>query len=84
MAKEPYKLLIKPRRIEDNEKSPRDWYGGAVGYDISIYISTRHVISSFFSLLAFDGTMNTGLTLRTIRIKVSLCDVPSEIEDGER
>ena len=37
--------------LEDHEKSPRAWYGGAVG------------------LIGFDGNMNTGLTLRTIRIK---------------
>ncbi len=36
--------------IEDNEKSPRRWYGGAVG------------------ALGFNGDVNTGLTLRTIRI----------------
>jgi anthranilate synthase len=36
--------------LEDHEKSPRAWYGGAVG------------------LIGFDGNMNTGLTLRTIRI----------------
>lgn len=37
--------------IEDHERSPRAWYGGAVG------------------VLAFDGHVNTGLTLRTIRVK---------------
>ncbi len=37
--------------IEDHERSPRAWYGGAVG------------------LLGFDGNLNTGLTLRTIRVK---------------
>lgn len=36
--------------IEDNEQSPRAWYGGAVG------------------VLGFDGRVNTGLTLRTIRV----------------
>ncbi|MDE0256463.1 MAG: anthranilate synthase component I, partial [Rhodospirillaceae bacterium] len=36
--------------VEDNEKSPRRWYGGAVG------------------ALGFNGNVNTGLTLRTIRI----------------
>ena len=36
--------------IEDNEKSPRRWYGGAVG------------------ALGFNGNVNTGLTLRTVRI----------------
>ena len=43
--------------IEDHEKSPRAWYGGAVG------------------LLGFDGAMNTGLTLRTIRVKHGVAEV---------
>jgi len=43
--------------IEDHEKSPRAWYGGAVG------------------LVGFDGNMNTGLTLRTIRIKDGVAQV---------
>lgn len=43
--------------IEDHEKSPRAWYGGAVG------------------LIGFDGNMNTGLTLRTIRIKDGVAQV---------
>ena len=37
--------------LEDHEKSPRAWYGGAIGK------------------VGFDGSLNTGLTLRTIRIK---------------
>jgi anthranilate synthase len=37
--------------IEDHERTPRAWYGGAVG------------------MIGFDGRMNTGLTLRTIRVK---------------
>ncbi|MDD3269742.1 MAG: anthranilate synthase component I, partial [Syntrophomonadaceae bacterium] len=37
--------------LEENEDSPRGWYGGAIGY------------------LSFNGDLNTGLTLRTIRIK---------------
>ncbi|GAB3656536.1 anthranilate synthase [Actinocorallia lasiicapitis] len=37
--------------IEDNEETPRRWYGGAVGY------------------VGFDGSMNTGLTLRTAQIR---------------
>ena len=37
--------------IEDHERSPRAWYGGAVG------------------LVGFDGNLNTGLTLRTIRVQ---------------
>jgi anthranilate synthase len=36
--------------IEDHERSPRAWYGGAVG------------------LVGFDGNLNTGLTLRTVRV----------------
>ncbi|TAK24391.1 MAG: anthranilate synthase component I [Chloroflexota bacterium] len=43
--------------IEDNEKTPRAWYGGAVG------------------LVGFDGNMNTGLTLRTIRVKDGVAQV---------
>jgi len=43
--------------IEDNEKSPRAWYGGAVG------------------LIGFDGHVNTGLTLRTIRIKDGIAEI---------
>ncbi|HUG60228.1 MAG TPA: anthranilate synthase [Methylomirabilota bacterium] len=43
--------------IEDNEKSPRAWYGGAVG-----------------AILA-NGDVNTGLTLRTIRIKDGICEI---------
>ncbi|WP_159942426.1 MULTISPECIES: anthranilate synthase component I [unclassified Nocardiopsis] len=39
------------RFIEQNETSPRRWYGGAVG------------------VLNFDGSMNTGLTLRTAHIQ---------------
>ncbi|MEM1365181.1 MAG: anthranilate synthase component I [Pseudomonadota bacterium] len=45
------------RFIESNEKSPRVWYGGAVG------------------MVGFDGNMNTGLTLRTIRIKDGIAEV---------
>jgi len=43
--------------VEDNERSPRCWYGGAVG------------------LVGFDGSMNTGLTLRTVRIKNGVAEV---------
>lgn len=43
--------------IEDNEKSPRRWYGGAMGF------------------LGFDGNMNTGLTLRTVRIRSGVAEV---------
>jgi len=43
--------------IEDNEKSPRRWYGGAMG--------------SFL----FNGNVNTGLTLRTMRIKDGVAEV---------
>ncbi|MFE6304546.1 anthranilate synthase component I [Nocardiopsis sp. NPDC057823] len=39
------------RFIEQNETSPRRWYGGAVG------------------VINFDGSMNTGLTLRTAHIR---------------
>ena len=43
--------------IEDHERSPRAWYGGAVG------------------LIGFDGNLNTGLTLRTIRVKHGAAEV---------
>ena len=45
------------RFLEQNEKSPRAWYGGAVG------------------MVNFNGDMNTGLTLRTIRIKDGIAEV---------
>ncbi|WP_377296391.1 anthranilate synthase [Rhizobium sp. SGZ-381] len=45
------------RFIEKHEKSPRAWYGGAIG------------------MVGFDGNMNTGLTLRTIRIKDGIAEV---------
>lgn len=45
------------RYIEEHEKSPRDWYGGAVG------------------VVGFNGDMNTGLTLRTTRIKDGIAEV---------
>ncbi|MBX5493459.1 MAG: anthranilate synthase component I [Chloroflexi bacterium] len=43
--------------IEDHERSPRAWYGGAVG------------------LVAFNGNLNTGLTLRTIRVRDGRAEV---------
>ena len=45
------------RFIENNEKSPRGWYGGAVG------------------MVHFNGDLNTGLTLRTIRVKDGIAEV---------
>jgi anthranilate synthase len=39
------------RFIEEQETTPRRWYGGAVGF------------------VGFDGSMNTGLTLRTAQIR---------------
>ena len=45
------------RFIEEHEKSPRAWYGGAIG------------------MVGFNGNMNTGLTLRTIRIKDGIAEV---------
>ncbi|MEM8750744.1 MAG: anthranilate synthase [Pseudomonadota bacterium] len=45
------------RFIEENEKSARAWYGGAVG------------------MVGFNGDMNTGLTLRTVRIKDGVAQV---------
>jgi anthranilate synthase len=43
--------------VEDNERSQRCWYGGAVG------------------MVGFDGSMNTGLTLRTVRVKNGIAEV---------
>ena len=43
--------------IEDHERSPRAWYGGAVG------------------VMGFDGNLNTGLTLRTIRVTHGVAEV---------
>ncbi|WP_417680100.1 anthranilate synthase component I [Roseibium sp.] len=43
--------------IEENEKSPRAWYGGAIG------------------AVLFNGDMNTGLTLRTVRIKEGVAQI---------
>ena len=43
--------------IEDHERSPRRWYGGAIGF------------------IGFNGNMNTGLTLRTVRVKEGVAEV---------
>lgn len=43
--------------VEDNERSQRCWYGGAVG------------------MVGFDGSLNTGLTLRTVRVKDGVAEV---------
>lgn len=43
--------------VEENERSQRCWYGGAVG------------------MVGFDGSMNTGLTLRTVRVKNGIAEV---------
>ncbi len=43
--------------LEKHERSPRRWYGGAVGW------------------LNFNGNLNTGLVLRTIRLKDSIAQV---------
>lgn len=43
--------------IEAQEKSPRHWYGGAIGH------------------IGFDGNLNTGLTLRTMRIKAGVAEI---------
>ena len=43
--------------IEKFEKSPRHWYGGAMGH------------------VGFDGNLNTGLTLRTLRIKEGIAEI---------
>lgn len=43
--------------IEENEKSPRGWYAGAVGF------------------FTFDGNLNTGLVLRTIKISQGMASL---------
>lgn len=43
--------------IEQNEKSPRRWYAGAVGW------------------LGFNGNLNTGLVLRTVRIEKGIAEI---------
>lgn len=43
--------------IEDHERSPRRWYGGA------------------FGRIGFDGSMDTGLTIRTIHIEKGVAQV---------
>jgi len=43
--------------VEDMERTPRCWYGGAVG------------------LVGFDGSLNTGLTLRTVRVKDGIAEI---------
>jgi anthranilate synthase len=45
------------RFIEEQERSSRRWYGGAIGR------------------ITFDGNMNTGLTLRTIRMQQGVAEV---------
>src|SRR5262249_59816908 len=45
------------RFVEEEERSARRWYGGAIGR------------------VTFDGNMNTGLTLRTIRMQDGLAEV---------
>ncbi len=45
------------RFIEEEERSSRRWYGGAIGR------------------VTFDGNMNTGLTLRTMRMKDGVAEI---------
>ncbi|MGE5268976.1 MAG: glutamine amidotransferase-related protein, partial [Thiohalocapsa sp.] len=45
------------RFVENEERSSRRWYGGAIGR------------------VTFDGNMNTGLTLRTMRMKEGVAEV---------
>jgi len=45
------------QRVEDEEKTPRAWYGGAIGR------------------IGFDGNLNTGLTLRTVRLRAGVAEV---------
>lgn len=43
--------------IEQHEKTPRKWYGGAVGW------------------FGFDGDLNTGLVLRTVRLNKGVAEL---------
>ncbi|RYM06720.1 anthranilate synthase component I [Sporolactobacillus sp. THM7-7] len=43
--------------IEEHEKTPRGWYGGAVGW------------------FRFNGTLETGLTLRTLRLQNGVAQI---------
>lgn len=43
--------------IEEHEKSPRRWYGGAVGW------------------FGFNGHLNTGLVLRTVRLEKGVAEL---------
>ena len=45
------------RFLERHERSPRGWYGGALG------------------CVGFNGNLNTGLTLRTVRIKDGVAEI---------
>jgi anthranilate synthase len=45
------------RFVEEEERSSRRWYGGAIGR------------------VSFDGNMNTGLTLRTIRMQDGIAEI---------
>jgi anthranilate synthase len=45
------------RFVEEEERSSRRWYGGALGR------------------VTFDGNMNTGLTLRTMRMKDGIAEI---------
>jgi anthranilate synthase len=62
------------RFIEQIERSPRRWYGGAFGY------------------FGFDGTCDSGLTLRTVRIQDGVAElragstllIDSDPDDEER
>ena len=45
------------RFIEEEERSSRRWYGGAIGR------------------VTFDGNINTGLTLRTMRMKDGIAEI---------
>lgn len=43
--------------VEDHERTPRRWYGGAIGG------------------VMFDGSLNTGLTIRTIRMGNGVAEI---------
>jgi anthranilate synthase len=45
------------QQVENEEKTSRAWYGGAIGR------------------IGFDGNLNTGLTLRTVRLRHGVAEV---------
>ncbi len=57
--------------IEQHERSARRWYGGAVQHERS----ARRWYGGAVGYLNFNGNLNTGLILRTIRLKDCIAEV---------